>query len=664
MATPLIRIPQEQGGTMYAFANAARDLTRAYYNPDINFEFSKFALLDLPVYADFALSDDNDPHSGPNYIKYTNLYEAGGGEGADPYSDTAHDGNGNVHFAQTFQSYALNLENMLLNPEVNDDFDDVLFQSDAEKIFFKYLYHINAIRVRTATSQEVSTGYSRMIELDDSTQAGSEYSQVIKYIGNIDVTNDKNYQGQQYNEIFVNVPSSVGYTPEVLLETSKFNTNNIKFNPSFDGMVEGRTTDDIHPNHPLLDLQAYGDQDDGTYNTNENEIPTFGIDFNASAYSKIINDPKLDTVLDYSKRGGDFRFNAILVYYDLYSKSNIGNKATNLYGIILLDNWKEDTSNDGWYIPELTKYKPNEVTGLNGNAFALKLNLKFNSSLDNVGIEKNVNDYSTFSMDIFLDTTSALENAVQLLKDANSRYIDISNKVEMLESFFLTSENLQGISTRLDLIEKDVENATLNFQDERSIMDLITDTSSRLNQVISGDIPTELQYNTDVLESGNTGVSIDKSSNGKVKISCINYGYSLSPAYVFDTISNTNERIIDNSGPFLPSESSTKAVWQRLKEYDNLVRVYTAFDESFDSNLNIYLDDTVTSWKKGQVVRVTFKNKIKNLQSNSITMWTDKEGGWSQKISISASSLLSATPYIEIVCVDEINKTFEYDILR
>ena len=98
-----------------------------------------------------------------------------------------------------------------------------------------------------------------------------------------------------------------------------------------------------------------------------------------------------------------------------YSKSNIGNKATNLYGIILLDNWKEDTSNDGWYIPELTKYKPNEVTGLNGNAFALKLNLKFNSALDNVGIEKNINDYSTFSMDIFLDTTSALENAVQLL---------------------------------------------------------------------------------------------------------------------------------------------------------------------------------------------------------------------------------------------------------
>ena len=663
MATPLIRIPQEQGGTMYAFANSARDLTRAYYNPDINFEFSKFALLDLPVYADSIQSDPNNPeYSGPNYIEYSRLFEGGGGSNASSYNDSLHDGNGNVHFAQTFQSYALNLENMLLNPEVNDDFDDVLFQSDAEKIFFKYLYHINAIRVRTATSQEVSTGFSRMIELDDSTQSGSEYSQVIKYIGNIDVTNDKNYKGQQYNEIFINVPSSVGYTPEVLLETSKFNTNNIKFVPGAE--IEGRTSDDTHPD-PFLNVESYADQDDGTYNTDENDIPTFGIDFNSSAYSKIINDPKLDSILDYSRRGGDFRFNAILVYYDIYSKSNIGNKATNLYGIILLDNWKEDTSNDGWYIPELTKYKPNEITGLNGNAFALKLNLKFNSALDNVGVEKNVNDYSTFSMDIFLDTTSALENAVQLLRDANTRYNDISKKVEMLESFFISSQNLQGISKRLDNIEQDVENATINFQDERSLLDLITNTNSRLNQVISGEIPAELQYNTDVIESGNKGISIDKqSSTGKLKISCVNYGYSLSPAYVYDTISGINERVLNSDGPFLPSESATKAVWQRVKEFDNLVRIYTAFDESFDSNLNIYLDDTVTQWKTGQVVRVTFKNKIKNLQSNNITMWTDKENGWSQKITIPASSLLSATPYIEIVCIDSINKTFEYDILR
>jgi hypothetical protein len=72
----------------------------------------------------------------------------------------------------------------------------------------------------------------------------------------------------------------------------------------------------------------------------------------------------------------------------------------------------------------------------------------------------------------------------------------------------------------------------------------------------------------------------------------------------------------------------------------------------------------VSSWKKGQVVRVTFKNKIKNLSTNSITLWTDKNNGWSQKLSIPSSSLISDIPYIEIICIDEVNKTFEYDILR
>ena len=234
----------------------------------------------------------------------------------------------------------------------------------------------------------------------------------------------------------------------------------------------------------------------------------------------------------------------------------------------------------------------------------------------------------------------------------------------MLESFLLNSESLQGLNTRLDSVEADLENATLNFQDERTLLDLITNTNSRLNQVISGVIPAEIQYNTDVLESGNSGVSIDKTGNGKVRINNSNFGYNLSQAYVYDTVSSINERALNSDGPFLPSESGTKAVWQRLKQFDNLVRIYTDQNEDFDSNLNIYLDDTVSSWKKGQVVRVTFKNKIKNLSTNSITLWTDKSNGWSQKLSIPSSSLISDIPYIEIICIDEVNKTFEYDILR
>jgi hypothetical protein len=93
---------------MYAFASAAKDITRAFNNPDIKFEFSKFALLDLP--------DFTTPVNGLNTINLTNQTQASG----DQYLA---DSEANVEFAQSFQSYVLNLEELLLQ---DDDHDPVL----------------------------------------------------------------------------------------------------------------------------------------------------------------------------------------------------------------------------------------------------------------------------------------------------------------------------------------------------------------------------------------------------------------------------------------------------------------------------------------------------------------------------------------------------------
>ena len=140
MATPLVRIPQPQGGTMYAFASSARDITRAFNSADINFEFSKYALLDLP---DFTQSVN-----GANAIDFQlNLKQPSG----QPYVASMP----NVDFAQTFQNYALNLEEILLN---DDDYDPIILQSDAEKIFFKWLSSLGAIDFRPSDSNESSTG--------------------------------------------------------------------------------------------------------------------------------------------------------------------------------------------------------------------------------------------------------------------------------------------------------------------------------------------------------------------------------------------------------------------------------------------------------------------------------------------------------------------------
>lgn len=642
MATPLIRIPQEQGGTMYAFSSAARDLTRAYYNPDINFEYSKFALLDIPVVA--------SPSNGENYIQFENLFE-GGGSPAASYVPNA---DANVSFAETLQNYALNFENFILS---DDDFDPTIYSSDAEKIFFKWLHHIGAFEVKTANNQQTVSGYSRAIEKEDTTNTGDNYSRVVKYLGNIDVSNDKNYQGNTYNEIFVNVPSSVGFTPEILFKSSNYNTTATSYLP--DTQINGRAGQ-THPDSNIT-LDSLSDNTNGTISLDQTSY-NYGIEWNPSAYAKIANDPKLNNFLEYSKRGGDFRFNAILVYYDLYSKSNVANRSTNLYGIIILDNFKDEPTTSGWYIPEFTKYKPNDVTGLNGNAYALKLNVKFNSSLDNVGVESNINDYSTFSMDIFLDTTTAIENAARLMVQANARYASIVDRLATVEDLLMTSNSTTDLIARVQDLERSLEDAALNYANSTSILDMITSVNTRLNQVISGQIPSEIQYNTDVLSNGD-GITIDRSSPDKIKIVSSNYGYTLNEVFEYDFISGTTGNLVNPANLFNMSLSASSGLLTRVRPYENLVRINTN-TVALTGDLNIYLDDSINIWKKGQTIKFSFKNILPALGTNKINIYTDKQNGWILKAVLDTSNLLSQKPYVELICVDQINKAFELEIIR
>jgi hypothetical protein len=628
MATPLVRIPQEQGGTLYAFASAARDLTRAYQNPDINFEFSKFALINLSPAAVPSAGATN------NYIQFSNLYDASGAA----YNDVLVD-NANVHFAQTFQNYALNFEQLILN---DDDFDPILLKSDAEHIMFKWLYEIGAVRWQPATSQQVSTGFSRVIEPDDSTQTGAEYSQLVKYVGNIDVSNDKNYQGNTYNEIFINVPSVVGHTPEILFKSGQYNTTSTLYNPA--NFIEGRANQ-VHPD-ANLDCEALADSNQGEINFDPNVDPTYGIEFDAAKYAKIINNPELSTLFDYSKMGSDFSFNAILVYYDIYSKSTTANKATNLYGILILDNFKEDQNLNGWYIPSLTKYKPNDVTGLNGNAFALKLNVKFNTSLDNVGVEKNIDSHSNFSMDIFLDTSAALDQATKLLMAANVRYDGIAQKVQQLETLLLTTTQVGEFGTRIAELETLVVDAKLNYATSSSLLGLIQSTNKRINQLLDGTVPSSVQYNIDVIKQGD-GTEVDKSVPGLLTLKNKVYGYDLIDAYNFDVSNSSQSNWLvgtknESTNLFNAGTASSTALWVRFKNYTNRINLWLNNTSPLDSDINIYIDDSITTWKKGHVLKFNFKsNFLPN--GKRIKFFTDKNGtnGWKQIGLINESEILN-----------------------
>jgi hypothetical protein len=193
-------------------------------------------------------------------------------------------------------------------------------------------------------------------------------------------------------------------------------------------------------------------------------------------------------------------------------------------------------------------------------------------------------------------------------------------------------------------------------------MDLISSTNLRVNQLIDGTIPAALQYNTDVIAAGD-GVNVDKSTPNKIKLSNTNYGYVLNEVYGYNY--NTDQVLdkITSSSMLNPQLSASQGIWTRVKKYDNLVRIYLE-PETFQSNLNIYLDDSISGFKVGQVIKLVFRNPITNLNNKAIHIYTDKTKGWILKSSILTGELSSSKPYIELICVDEINKTFELDIIR
>ncbi len=625
---------------MYAFASGTRDLTRAFNNPDLKFDFSKYALLDLPNF--------QAPSSGENTFQFDNLID---------YSGLGYVPNGNagIDFAQTFQNYALNLEELLLQ---DDDFDSTLLSSDSEKIFFKWLEKMGSIRFKSADSNDAVYGGFSTEELNAS-GTGSDYEKVVKYLGTIDVNNDIQYKGNAYHEIYVNVPSSVGYTPTILFKNTNFNSSQNAI--LGEAEINGRNGQS-HPDSNL-DMETLADLASGEYNINANTTTSLGIDWDISNYSAIANDPKMDTLQDFAKKGGDFRFNAVLIYYDLYSESVPANRSTNLYGILILDNPQDNPGvANSSYVPELIKYKPNEITGLNGNAFGLKLNIKFNSSLDNVGVEVNINDFTTFSMDLFMDTTSSLEQAAKILRDANIRYTTISQKVDDLEGLITSTDTVVELKDRISSLETSFENTSANLASSSSILDLITSANQRINQIVDGTIPTEVQYNTDILFSG-SGIVVDKTVPNKIKIKNNLKGYAFNKPFLRHENTNVVSTEITGSSQYDPADATNFGIWTRLKEFSNQLRlVGKTLTNAADNNINIYIDDKLINWSDGQSFKIVFEDL--DINSNNINIWTNTSNGFVTQVGAISAVELSQNPYFEVVCINSATYEFEIDIIR
>jgi hypothetical protein len=701
--TPLIKTPQADGGTFYTFSSAARDLSKTLGNDNLRLVFSKFVLLNIP---DFDRLDPNTFSNYQNYMQFDTIdgMIANGGLKGDP----------NVNWTESLQNYALNLEELILS---NSGYDNTERRTVTERVFFKWLKETGAIRFRKATALERSGAVTGdlYVEEDEKTSGTVQYRRVVKYIGDIDIVNNVDRAGEAYTELYINVPTEAGNTPTILFDTVADNNYqpNIKIIGSNEYIL-GRGVNTIHPQG--LDIFAFYDYDqpllgpgpagytdpnanwmdettppstidayftepitfDDSLNDDIRKYPAdygspagfsgvgyrrsrldgISVDFNPTHYQQIVQNPSVSTIQQFngSDLSSTFEFNAVLVYYDLVDLSNSNRTVTNLYGILMLDNITPTV--DGGFIQRYPKFKPNRVTGQNGNSYGFKINLRFDASPGTSGIDTIINDYNTFSMGLFVDATTQLQESAKIFQRQQIQIRELDARVQGLENRISSVSTVTSLQDQINNLQTQFDNASLSMANGTTLLDLIAKNADEIQSLANGNVSTTLQYNTDVLRAG-PGIGLNRNTPNQVRVDVLTQQYT----FMIPFDENGNE--ISSNNPLDLNVASPK-VFASLETFTNMLRISTI--NSAGGDLSIYIDDSTIQWKTGQTIRLAFNNDLP-IGAYNIRIFTDSlnrlnQGVYGVVIGVVPNTEIGTKPIIELICTEQGVLNFVYDVIK
>ena len=731
---PLIKPIQTQKGIFYTFQSSLEDLTLTFNNTN-KFKFSKFALLRIPeIGIPTSLVTDN-------HTQFLALGESPLLEGLSA--------NQNINLALSFQNYALNFESLLISQTAYQREQKL---NVSERVFFKWLKELGAIRWRDASSIEaISTLISGLPAsearwAEDWADAGSStYNRVVKYIADIDVINSVRNKDNSYSEIYIHVPTNVGTTPTILFNSiadHNYHPDMFIINSPGDPLdaeyLNGRHYNDTHP-YAGMHLRAYYDLDSdlvthkisdvtttnidwdtvtSNYNVNTN---TTGIGYWWNAPTQVTNFYRTDAAAYYGAKIGkgtyngvaaasafktqkiykkytttdldveylrstldgvvidfkllnyqvaasnqteitsfakladsvanaDFEFNAILIYYDVYDPTtgtSVANplvSETNLYGVYFLN--KIEQTGINFIIPTITKEKPNVINRTNGNAFAYKINLKFDTSIEDVAVERSINDHTTFGLDMFLDVLTEFSS---LKNKFNSKLVELSNlkiDLESAKNALLNTNGLTTLSQRLGRLEQTVAASTSAFENSSAITNLIGNLNSRLNEFVAGKTSLSTSYDLAPFRPGQ-GISLDKTIPQQLTIASTVQAYS--------KVSEINLKS-NNSNTFT----------ETLGVSNTYIKHYNGSTFSLSSDFDIRINNSLNSWKNGQVLKIVFDSQI--IPNNyNIKIKTSATTNYSVTIATLTASDFpisydrTGRPIVEITCINSQNFTFQVD---
>ena len=729
---PFIRTVQLQGGTMYTMSSASEDLGFSFNNDGKTFKFSKYALLNIP--------DIKRPTFGP--LNHENFVQLDTIPGAFQYVDNSK--TQNMILAESFQNYVLNLETMFTQ---SSNYDANLLQTVSERVFFKWLKEIGALRFREATTTESPlTAGLRFTEEDSS----NKYNRVVQYIGEIDVVNSVKNSADAFSEVYIHVPTKDGATPLVLFKSLNDinyqpgqNLINIPTNPINTDYIVGRNIDSINP--AGLNKFAFFDSPSSSYGQGatvgsiEASLPSIStpgeyqllkydialtgysvgwwfsypeahsywtqpsaitgnfddpqndsfkikgvkeftssevsvsfqrsrldgimLDFDTTNYYPIASNPALNTFSDFNSlpSTNSFDFNVVLVYYDIINIST-NETATNLFGVLFLDN-VEDTLSGGGTITRLTKFKPNTITGLNGNSFGFKVNLKFDISAENTAIVTSVNEYAPFSMQLFVDALNELQSAADSLNTQNVAFQQISTEISTLQGLVYDNNDLEELNQRLTVVEQQLLTAGAIFDNSSTVLGLIQRNYEEILNIYNNKTSVTVSYNTDTIVSGD-GIILDKSVPNRVSINNVEQGYSVNSSPVYNLLNQF---------------TNTPSAWVKevsLLPYANYFKINNGAPIIVDRDIYILVNDSQQTWKAGQIFKIVVDHNypmdMYSQGSFDLIVYTDASDklntgqAYSSQIGrISSNEFYSKGGHaqLEIICIDSVNYQFTFDVI-
>jgi len=690
--TPLIKPIAVQGGSFFTFSSSSEDLGLTFQSSGSKFRFTKYVLLNIPNIATPAYRENKIQFGAIDGALLAGL-----------------DGDQNVDLAQSFQNYCLNLEAGLTS---RPDYDRESKLNVTERVFWKWLKELGALRFVPANSMQSTTNLltdPRWTEEHDVTTGQVRYDRVVKYIGDIDVVNSVQNNVNAYTEVYVHVPTNDGHTPLVMFKTladgnypQDFTLPHEPADPLNTETIFGRNYYDTHP--AGLSLTAFFDQDTlnqpqsffwnagtsdydipqnwydpkvgpnayftdtlFTDNTNDRIKKVYGLneviytrsrldgimlDFDPNNYKPVADNPRISTLQEYNSTvdSENFEFNAVLLYYDIYDPNNPQDFATNLYGVLFLEDVEQISTEFG--IPRFKKFKPNVVTKLNGNSYGFKINLKFDTSVDNAGVEKAINDFSSFSMDIFLDSMNIMQQSAQVLNDQVTAFAALEGRVDNLEDLIINLDTYEELDLRITGLEDSYQANQALFNNTNDIVGLINKTNDELNNIINNKTSIEVSYNLDAIKDGE-GVSVDRSVPNLVRLSTTVQGYT-----------------IPQADPYQADISAGYTV--NLQAYNNYFRHYASgLTILATGDIQFLINDTARKWKRGQSFRLAIEDVL-DMGPYNLVVKTDAEnrfGGGAYGMIVASLSgaefdLAGDRPVWDIICVDEVNYTFVIDQVR